>query len=42
MSSKKKKLGYGQNKRSSEHIGMFGNKPFDKDIHEKYLNHEKN
>ena len=35
-----KKLKYGQNKRSSEHIGMFGNKPFDKDIHAKYLSHE--
>ena len=36
-----KKLKYGQNKRSSEHIGMFGNKPFDKEIHNKYLKHEK-
>jgi len=36
-----KKLGYGQNKRSSEHIGMFGNKPFDTQIHKKFLNHEK-
>ena len=36
-----KELKYGQNKRSSEHIGMFGNKPFDKRIHQKYLNHEK-
>jgi len=38
---KKKDLKYGQNKRSSEHIGMFGNKPFDKNLHEKFLNHEK-
>ncbi len=36
-----KKLNYGQNKRSNEHIGMFGNKPFDREIHKKYLNHEK-
>ena len=36
-----KKLKYGQNKRSSEHIGMFGNKLFDEQIHKKYLNHEK-
>ncbi|MFL2889515.1 MAG: hypothetical protein ACJZ4O_01540 [Pelagibacteraceae bacterium] len=35
-----KKLNYGQNIRSSEHIGMFGNKPFDKEIHKNYLNHE--
>ena len=32
---------YGQNKRSDEHIGMFGNKPFDEEIYKKYLNHEK-
>ena len=38
---KKKNLGYGQNKRSSEHLVMFGNSPFDKKIHEKYLKHEK-
>ncbi len=37
----KKKLGYGQNKRSSEHIGMFGNTPFDQKMHKKYLQHEK-
>ena len=37
----KKQLNYGQNKRSSEHINMYGKKPFDKKIHEKYLNHEK-
>ena len=38
---KKKNLGYGQNKRSSEHINMYGKKIFDKKIHEKYLSHEK-
>ena len=37
----KKDLKYGQNKRSSDHIGMFGNKPFDSEIHKKYLSHEK-
>jgi len=36
-----KKLNYGQNIRSSDHIGMFGNKPFDEKIHSKYLAHEK-
>ena len=36
-----KKLNYGQNKRSSEHIGFFGDKPFDKQAHKKYLSHEK-
>jgi hypothetical protein len=36
-----KKLKYGQNKRSSEHIGLFGNKAFDDQVHKKYLNHEK-
>ena len=36
-----KKLNYGQNKRSDEHIGMFGKKPFDFTSHQKYLNHEK-
>ena len=36
-----KNLLYGQNKRSSAHIGMFGNKPFDEKSHKKYLNHEK-
>jgi len=38
---KKKDLKYGQNKRSSEHIGMYGQKPFDNEIHKKYINHEK-
>ena len=27
---------YGQNLRSSEHIGMYGNKPFDENLHKKY------
>ena len=37
---KKKNLTYGQNKRSSEHLKLYGSKPFDKKIHEKYLKHE--
>tara|TARA_B100002051_G_C16693411_1_gene616790 strand:- start:357 stop:1064 length:708 start_codon:yes stop_codon:yes gene_type:complete len=37
----KKQLNYGQNKRSSEHIDLYGKKPFDKKIYEKYLSHEK-
>ena len=37
---KKKNLSYGQNKRSNEHLKLYGNKPFDKNIHEKYLKHE--
>ena len=36
-----KKLNYGQNIRSSNHIGKFGDKPFNKEMHEKYLKHEK-
>jgi len=36
-----KKLNYGQNIRSSDHIGKFGDKSFNKDMHEKYLKHEK-
>jgi hypothetical protein len=36
-----KKLTYGQNKRSSEHIGLYGDKSFDEQAHLKYLNHEK-
>ena len=36
-----KELNYGQNIRSSEHIGRFGNKPFDNEMHKKYLKHEK-
>ena len=37
---KKKNLSYGQNKRSSIHLELYGDKPFDKEIHEKYLKHE--
>ena len=37
---KKKNLNYGQNKRSNVHLKMFGDKPFNKDIHKKYLQHE--
>ena len=37
---KKKNLSYGQNKRSSIHLELYGEKPFDKEIHEKYLKHE--
>ena len=37
---KKKDLSYGQNKRSSEHLKIYGDKPFDTEIHEKYLKHE--
>ena len=37
---KKKNLGYGQNKRSDSHLKMYGEKSFDKSIHEKYLKHE--
>ena len=33
-----KDLKYGQNKRSSEHIGMYGDKPFDEKVHKQYLN----
>ena len=36
-----KDLKYGQNIRSADHIGMFGNKPFDKEMHKKFLAHEK-
>ena len=36
-----KKLNYGQNIRSSEHLNMYEKKPFDKILHEKYLKHEK-
>ena len=38
---KKKNLNYGQNKRSDIHLKMYGDKPFDKNIHKKYLQHEK-
>jgi len=37
---KRKNLNYGQNKRSSEHLKLYGDKPFDKEIHKKYLKHE--
>ena len=37
---KKKDLSYGQNKRSSEHLNLYGDKEFDKKVHEKYLKHE--
>jgi len=37
---KKKDLKYGQNKRSAEHLGLYGDKPFDKEVHKKYLRHE--
>ncbi|MDC1096734.1 hypothetical protein OAS47_05425 [Pelagibacteraceae bacterium] len=36
-----KNLKYGQNIRSSDHIGMYGDKPFDEKIHKKFLAHEK-
>ncbi len=35
-----KSLKYGQNIRSSEHLNKFDNKPFDREMHKKYLNHE--
>ncbi len=38
---KKKNLKYGQNKRSNIHLKIFGDKPFDQKIHQKYLQHEK-
>ena len=37
---KKKNLSYGQNKRSDNHLQMYGEKPFDKSTHKKYLKHE--
>ena len=36
-----KQLNYGQNRRSSEHLELYGKKPFDKSLHQKYLTHEK-
>ena len=36
----KKNLKYGQNKRSDIHLQIYGNKPFDNEIHQKYLKHE--
>ena len=38
---KKTNLTYGQNKRSSDHLKLYGEKEFDKKIYEKYLKHEK-
>ena len=38
---RKKKLNYGQNLRSSEHLKLYENKPFRKSDYEKYLKHEK-
>ena len=38
---KKKDLKYGQNKRSSEHLKLFGKKPFDLNMYKKFLSHEK-
>jgi hypothetical protein len=35
-----KKLNYGQNKRSSEHLELYENTPFKKSDYEKYLTHE--
>jgi hypothetical protein len=36
-----KDLKYGQNIRSSKHLEMYEKKPFKKEVHEKYLKHEK-
>ncbi len=36
-----KKPKYGQNLRSSEHLKLFKNNPFNKEDHKKYLSHEK-
>ena len=38
---KERKLKYGQNKRSSEHLRLFEDKPFDETNYTKYLTHEK-
>ena len=38
---KKDNLKYGQNKRSKNHLEIFGKKSFDKTFHKKYLSHEK-
>ena len=37
----KKDLKYGQNKRSSEHLNIFGKKPFNIELHKEYLSHER-
>ena len=36
-----KNLKYGQNSRSSEHLELYENKPFNKSEYDKYLTHEK-
>ena len=36
-----KKLNYGQNFRSSEHLNIYDKKPFNAEDHKKYLKHEK-
>ena len=38
---KEKKLKYGQNIRSSEHLKLYENKPFNRSDYDKYLKHEK-
>jgi hypothetical protein len=38
---REKKLKYGQNTRSSDHLKLYGDKPFDKINYSKYLTHEK-
>ncbi len=38
---KEKNLNYGQNYRSSEHLNLYKEKSFDRDLHAKYLKHEK-
>ena len=38
---KEKKLKYGQNFRSSEHLNLFGDKSFNESNYKKYLKHEK-
>ena len=37
---RKKNFSYGQNKRSDGHLKMYGEKPFDRKIHQEYLKHE--
>jgi len=38
---KQKKLNYGQNSRSSEHLKLYGNEGFNVSDYEKYLKHER-
>ena len=38
---KDKKLNYGQNLRSSEHLNLYGKEPFNVSDYDKYLKHEK-